>query len=1096
MQRAILNLFTLHLFLWTTLHFTSIALGQWPMYRCDAQRSGYTAATLETPSGLVWSYKASHAPDPAWPRSDRQTFDWAMQPVSVQDDVYFGDTVTGAVSCHSLSNGKLKWQYFTAGPVRLAPVVFENLLLVASDDGCLHAVDRITGNLVWKHCGVPDHSLRLGNQRMISRWPARGGPVVENGVVYYAAGIWPSEGIFLFALSARTGSLVWANDDSGQIYMPQPHGGAEAESGVAAQGHLALSKGPAVSAFTNSGQLLVPTGRAVPAVFDRDAGKFNYFHLQKFGQKGGASISANDRFFANSGILFDLKSGEAAHTIGNSPVAMLPDGMVAYVDKLLTSYKWQEIEKVDRKGVTQKSIGPVPQASIEGVPAPREIIVAGNKAIVGCNNQVLIADLATQKVVWQTPIEGAALSLAVNQGKLIVSTDQGALYCFGEDPSQPAIPTLAASATDSVAQSRAKVIQDAVAAIVDRSECNEGYCLDLGCGDCRLAEALAEATDLHIVAVDTDTKTILETRQRLSKQKLLGSRITLLHVHDLNDTGLPKYFANLVVSQRALLEENHKVPESEVAKLTRPYGGVSVLGKAESLTLNRRTALAGAGEWTHQYSTPGNSTCSTDEHIKGPLGMLWFRDVDVSMPQRHGRGPGPLFYDGLLYSMGLHELVCVDAYNGRLVWRYSLPDILLAYNGDELMGTAGTHSIYCVSETGIYVRRQGHCLRIDRKTGKLLAQFDAPVDQKGQAATWGYVACINNVLIGSVADPEHVVTFRYLDRGGDMSSLLTESKTLFGMNATTGEIIWRYDAKHSIRHNAIAIDQQSVYLIDRPQAVEDRVKKAKVENHPTGVIVSLDTKTGVERWRVDSDVDGTVLALSQLHPVLLMTSQPTRFALDSEKAEHLTAIDPATGKQLWRRDSKYASRPMINDRTIYSEGGAWDLLTGSPMPFNFKRSYGCGLLTGSKHSMVFRSATLGYFDFERQGKVQNYGGIRPGCWINAIPAGGLVLMPDASAGCVCSYLNQSWFALDADRVFPPQIEPASGRFSERIEVTIKADNQEDIIRFTTDGSTPTIDSLQYQRPVSLTETTTLKARAFSQDGTAGRTVQKIYWVTP
>lgn len=39
------------------------------------------------------------------------------------------------------------------------------------------------------------------------------------------------------------------------------------------------------------------------------------------------------------------------------------------------------------------------------------------------------------------------------------------------------------------------------------------------------------------------------------------------------------------------------------------------------------------------------------------------------------------------------------------------------------------------------------------------------------------------------------------------------------------------------------------------------------------------------------------------------------------------------------------------------------------------------------------------------------GGIRPGCWINALPVGGLVLVPDAWAGCQCSYQNRSWMAL-------------------------------------------------------------------------------------
>ena len=69
--------------------------------------------------------------------------------------------------------------------------------------------------------------------------------------------------------------------------------------------------------------------------------------------------------------------------------------------------------------------------------------------------------------------------------------------------------------------------------------------------------------------------------------------------------------------------------------------------------------------------------------------------------------------------------------------------------------------------------------------------------------------------------------------------------------------------------------------------------------------------------------------------------------------------------------------------------------------------------------MVFRSATLGYFDLTKGQKTENFGGVRPGCWINAIPAGGLVLVPDASAGCVCSYLNQSWFALQPEESVTP-----------------------------------------------------------------------------
>lgn len=90
------------------------------------------------------------------------------------------------------------------------------------------------------------------------------------------------------------------------------------------------------------------------------------------------------------------------------------------------------------------------------------------------------------------------------------------------------------------------------------------------------------------------------------------------------------------------------------------------------------------------------------------------------------------------------------------------------------------------------------------------------------------------------------------------------------------------------------------------------------------------------------------------------------------------------------------------------------MLTGEERPFELKRSYGCGQLAGSKNMLLFRSATLGYLDLTRGSGVENFGGIRPGCWINALPVGGLVLVPDASAGCSCSYQNRSWMALTGD----------------------------------------------------------------------------------
>jgi hypothetical protein len=68
-------------------------------------------------------------------------------------------------------------------------------------------------------------------------------------------------------------------------------------------------------------------------------------------------------------------------------------------------------------------------------------------------------------------------------------------------------------------------------------------------------------------------------------------------------------------------------------------------------------------------------------------------------------------------------------------------------------------------------------------------------------------------------------------------------------------------------------------------------------------------------------------------------------------------------------------------------------------------------MAGSTNLLLYRSGTLGYTDLTSGSATQNYGPMRPGCWINAIVAGGLVLMPDATDRCTCSYLMKTSIAL-------------------------------------------------------------------------------------
>ncbi len=1051
----------------------SLAAADWPTYRADAARSGQTAEALPANLFPAWVFHAREKPRPAWPTSNRISFDLVHQPIVVGATVLIGTSADDRLLALDIHTGQPRWTFVTSGPIRFAPVAWRDRVFLASDDGWLYALALADGRLLWKCRGGPDDRKCLGNQRLISRWPVRGGPVLFDKTLYFAAGIWPTDGVFLHAVDPDTGRILWTNDRTGSLEMGQPHGGATARSGVAPQGYL----------LADAERLYVPTGRAVPAVFRRSDGELLYYHLQKNQSVGGTRAMLLDQFFFNGGFLFDRATGDMAARCGPGVVTPTGQGLLHLDQANLTAYTWADVEGRDRKGksVHYRGLQPsadVPLASTASDPAlqaaleskarlrdvyltrmrfqpvetddrpasinqylaqsrrelenvgvsvgplwptaldqTREVIVAGPEAVCGGDGWVKIVDLAARRVRWSHDVEGRALGLAVAAGRLLVSTDQGGLYCFHAASTTPRTVADHTPPPDLPASAANLDYARAAAEILAQSGVREGLCVDLGCGDGRLALELARQSSLIICALDNDPQQVAAARTRILAADLYGTRVSV-HQADPTQPPYPQSMANLVVSARSLQSDVGPIAAA-VARLQRPFGGVACLGRPGAMTCQRRKPADHAGRWTHQNADAANTLCSQDG-IRGPLSMLWYRDVDFEVADRHGQAPAPLFNQGVLVAAGVDGLCALDAYNGRTLWTYAIPGILKDYDGvhhDVAVGDTGGN--YCLSDEHVFVRTGDRCLQLDLATGRKVREFSTPPLPDSSDRDWGYLAWHDGILLGTVANQEHKVSPRYRD-----VRLYTESRLLFALDAGTGRLLWTYRPQHSLRNNALAMAGQSVYLIDRPLASQDRVDSPKLDGkhgppldpdqHPSGTLVALNVASGKLLWRQSEQIFGTQLAVSPTQGVLLMSYQAVKhkfFRLPSEIGGRMAAFDTATGRRLWDQPAEYKTRPILNDRQIITEGRTWDLKTGELLSLKVQRSYGCGQYSGSTHLVLFRSATLGYHDLTRDVGVENFGGMRPGCWFNAIPAGGLVLVPDASAKCACSYQMQAWLAL-------------------------------------------------------------------------------------
>ena len=246
----------------------------WPMWRHDVERTAESPQVLKDELSLLWSRELPR-PLPAF-NDVRLQFDGGYEPIVKGKRLFLASNREDKVMAFDTNSGALLWESFTDGPVRLAPVAWRDKVLFGADDGCFYCVDAVTGQEVWKVRPVPSERKLIGNKRLTSVWPIRGGPVVQEDRVYFAAGVWPFEGVFIFCLEAATGEQIWVNDSTGHLYGGQPHN-AVAIGGIAPQGYLLI----------DGEELVVPSSNAYPGRFDLKTGKLKDFKLPLGGRVPG-----------------------------------------------------------------------------------------------------------------------------------------------------------------------------------------------------------------------------------------------------------------------------------------------------------------------------------------------------------------------------------------------------------------------------------------------------------------------------------------------------------------------------------------------------------------------------------------------------------------------------------------------------------------------------------------------------------------------------------------------------------------------------------------------------------------------------------------
>jgi len=992
--------------------------GDWPQYRYDAGRS---AASPEQPPATLYLQWVRHlpAPRPAFPAEVRLGFDASYEPVVLGKTVFVPSMVTDSVTALDTATGAERWQFFAEGPVRFAPVAWEGNVYFISDDGYLYCVGAADGKLRWKFRQLPPGKKErkiMGSGRLISLWPARGGPVLKDGVLYFAAGLWSTYGVSIYALDAKSGRMVWSNTDSNQIPEANMDHGIANYAGLTPQGYLAVV----------NEKLVVPCGPQLPALLDLKTGALGTYCMGWGGRnglpKGTWFVAGAKNYLSHSGDLYDItrlnderfeKQSEGPRKGPDFKSMLYPggftrlridptnqkdlgafrtpvfasdvmydndQGIVAYD---LTDAKRDERSKApilkDRRDDTYPDKWKTDFREIWRLPSPLKVhIKAGQQLYVGGAGVVGAVRIPQRdeaaQLVWQATVEGTPHRMVAADGKLFVVTREGAIYAFGgqknDSPIVYAKPSAAAPPADRWTKTAADILQT--------TKVLDGYALVLGIGTGRLVEELLRQSNLDVIAIDPDTDKVARLRERLYRAGLYGRRASA-HVGDPLSYPLSPYLASLIVSENwaDLGAAGRRTLVEAILHPLRPYGGTACVATALSeqdalvkeiadsrvagatarpvgdwLVVSRVGPLPGSANWSHDEADAANTGASEEQFLKAPLELLWF-----DTPPRWTRTVGATMVrvsEGRMLIQA-EKLQAFDVYTGRRLWETALP--FPHSLKDQLVAL----------EDAIYVAGGNTCLVLDPATGRKARKIDLPA---GLTEAWSNLRAWKDYLVGQSG--EHLLC----------------------MNRHSGQLVWKYQCGRANLSVAVGGGKVLCAELLNTQRGETQSSDAKAR--------AFDIQTGKLLWEI---AGGSEVRYGPSLDLVVMSSGIYR-GKDGSLLAPLPKPSPSGNK---KQDANLP-KPLfvVGQKLLFGTAESfvvYDLRTGdrSADAITWTRR-GCTIPRASSHFVTTRfRGNAACIDLASREMIPLWN-VRAACSNNLFPANGVLNMPSLMGGCTCNYL--------------------------------------------------------------------------------------------
>ena len=903
-----------------------VSLGaDWPQWRHDAMRSGATGEGLPKGIKQQWSLSLGR-PAPAYEHQYRMCADFSYAPVAGQGLLFVPSSVIDQVMAFDLETGALKWRYVTGGPVRFAPVYDAGKVYFVSDDGYLCCVGAKTGELIWRRRGVPESNpdmLMLVNGRMVSRWPARGAPVLQEGTIYFGAGIWPEEGVYQNAIDARTGGVIWRSDALSFVKDGMCDHGANYDISLPPQGYSAVI----------NGKLAVASGRTLAAWFDLKTGKldpYTCFYVKFAVPRGAWYVAGNDRFWVQGGNWFAaskhaLPPKPAGTKVVRSPlsISQRAPGAATFVmenrpflcsDKAVSSPRSEGLESAYSDWIVTDD---TMYATVHG-DAEKYAVVRGHTFVrhkpMGVPFDRLVArdltrpewrvyekpakknkgpyDVIEFPVKWEMK---TSLKAIIKAGNQLIAGEENKVAAI-DIPKEGGAPSVAWEAAVKgtpvnalVSDGKLVVVSDLghvhcfgagperdvafrVEPKVEHSPKN-GYAYALGWGDGAAVLELAKDPEWRIVVMEKDSAAVAKARGHLNGKGIHGRRVQVIPVEE----GLAStpYWASLVVVNDPVLFGDKEKTLSHALDAMRPFTGKMELTASVDEGVMRKL-IAGKADYRLSGSTLARSSA--------PEGAAdWTHEAagaDNSFVSRDKLVKWPL---GVLW------------YSGDID-RFFTPET--QYQHDR-------NPYPLVQDGRLYIITIDRLHAVDAYTGSYLWGTKMP------STAYLNGRLMDSRLYGRPTERNYVVA-------GDRVYCIT-GKSIRMYNTQTGEDMGALSIPEEFHAEAVKStgpltktytqtgEQKAVQSV--PEWTEVRLWDDLLISMLGRNLVALDRRAGETKWMRTASRRAITYALGG-DALYGIDCEPDKFIMDRDqfqKTATLFALNPTTGEELWSTDFNYPS---------------------------------------------------------------------------------------------------------------------------------------------------------------------------------------------